>query len=216
MANSADIFAKPPENRLLRRRSTVKKVILHTKYFTKPHNYDDSGEAVVPIHPWIQPKAQDAVTAKHNFNCEICLQHGTSSDQLMKCIYCNVVCHFPCLKKFYKSSRFEKQWICFYCVDYLDDSRRTYDEDLKSCVNYELHKKCQIMVAKNFRRYIVRKWYLRIYLLIVRLQVMFHVRRRKKMFMATLQSKLRPMKLRLIRCTNLVVSGRETNNPTPL
>eukprot|EP01039_Chlorochromonas_danica_P003835 gene3835-4188_t len=164
---------------------------------------------------WIQPRAQDSLVAKHNFNCEICLTPGTSKNILLKCIYCNVVCHVDCLQRYIRQARHVEKWICFYCLDYYDNSRETHEQEKINQVRYEKMKKAQVIVAKSWRRYAARKWYLRIYLLIIRLQVMFHVRRRKKMFILSLQNKLRPMKIRLIRCDDLVAVGRETGNRSP-
>lgn len=169
---------------------------------------EDVLAGVIPeTQSWVQPKVQSSLDIRHNFNCEVCLMHGTSADPLLQCIYCNVVCHVACLRRFFHSARYDEHWICFYCVDYLDNSRKVFEQERKTHATYHLSKHAQIVIAREWRRFAARKHYLRIYLLIVRLQVMFHVRRRKKMFMLTLQNKLRPMKLRIMRCHGLVAAG---------
>ena len=145
-----------------------------------------------------------------NLNCEICLSLASYSSDVLQCIYCNVVCHAKCLQRFQSNLLYpQRNWVCFLCVDELDASRSHFEGKRQAQIDFQLKSAAQVIIAKYFRGYSARKFYIRIYTIIVRLQIMFNIRRRKRAFMFNTQAKLRPMKLFIVKCTGLVICDRE-------
>lgn len=183
------------------------------------HVYADDEIPQLLEKKWVQPRQHEVIT--HNINCEICLAPTSISRMLLKCVYCNIVCHQTCLQKFYKNFhiRDPKMWICFYCVDDLDDSRSRFDREHQELIDHDLRIQAQIIIAKYWRRFVSRCFYLRVYTTVVKLQIIYHVRHRKRDFMQSLQAKLRPIKIRIIKCSHIMVmdsksSVATSNNPT--
>ena len=116
------------------------------------------------------------------------------------------------MTNFQKSLNPKKEWICFYCIDFLDESKRTHRNKQEESLSFAKYTRAQIMIAKYWRRFVALKFYVRIYNLIVFLQVRFRVNQRKKSFHKQVQGKLRPFHLRISRCSymNLDLSDRKT------
>lgn len=165
---------------------------------------------------WIQPQINDG-RIQHNYDCEVCQSRTSISNEILKCVYCNVVCHKSCAQQYYRKSQITspKMWICFFCVDYLDDSRARFERERREVTGFERNIQAQTIIAKYWRRYVCRNFYIRVYTIVVKLQIMYHVRHRKRDFMLSLQEKLRPVKLKIIKCHNLVVTDRDTNKKRP-
>jgi hypothetical protein len=150
---------------------------------------------------WIEPKR--CVTT-HNALCELCRKtFPNHAGAILNCIYCNVVCHVKCMTEFHQRLNPKKEWICFYCIDYLDESKQTHKTKQENNLCLAKFTHSQIVVAKYWRRFSARKFYIQIYNLIVYLQVRFRVNRRKAAFHKQVQGKMRPFTLRIIRCSNL-------------
>jgi hypothetical protein len=76
--------------------------------------------------------------------------------------------------------------------------------------NYRQLINCsQILIAKTWRKYKQRNWYISIYSAIVRLQIQFQVRKRKRQFLLSVQGKLRTIKLKISNITNIQLFDRE-------
>ena len=110
-------------------------------------------ETVDPIlaRKWIEPKRCET---KHNALCEICQKFFPNHiGSLLHCIYCNVICHVECMLKFQKRLVPTKEWICFYCIDFLDESKKTHKTKQSENLNQANYAKAQIILAKYWRRY---------------------------------------------------------------
>lgn len=165
---------------------------------------------------WIQPRMNDG-SVIYNVNCDVCQCRASLSSETLRCVYCNVVCHYNCFMGKYPRAVVEdtKKWICFHCIDYLDDSRLRYEEEYWELANHERKVQSQIIIAKHWRRYKCRSFYIRFYNIVVRLQITYHVKHRKRDFMLSLQEKLRPIKVRLIKCHNIQVIDRDAHKRRP-
>lgn len=165
---------------------------------------------------WIQPRINDDCVV-YNINCELCQCRASVSSDTLRCIYCNVVSHQSCFMFRYPKAIVEdmKSWICFYCIEFLDDSRLRYEEEYWELANHERKVQSQIIISKNWRRYKCRSFYVRFYNNVVRLQIAYHVKHRKRDFMLSLQEKLRPIKVRLIKCHNIQVIDKDAHKRRP-
>lgn len=186
--------------------TVIKKIVKARRRLSHLPNETDP-----PMKMWIQPQVQAShnSSGSRNLNCEICFRLASYSSDVLHCVYCNVVCHVTCLQQFYSKVRPSKRWVCFLCVDELDHSRQYYENDKLAVWEHELRIQAQITISKYWRRYKCRKFYLRIYTIIVQLQVMYNIRRRKRAFLFNTQAKLRPMKLHINHCHNLTILDRE-------
>lgn len=150
---------------------------------------------------WVQPKR---CVTQHNSLCEICRKFFPNhAGAKLHCVYCNVVCHTECMKEFHKKLVPSKEWICFYCIDFLDDSKSIHDMKQMESRNFAKHTKAQIVIAKYTRRFLARSFFIKIYNLIVYMQVRFRVNKRKQAFHRQVQSKLRPFHIKIVKCSNL-------------
>lgn len=113
------------------------------------------------------------------------------------------MCHVTCMTNFQKSLVPTKEWICFYCIDYLDESKARHKQKQSENLNLTKCTRSQIIIAKYWRRFVDRRFYIKIYNLIVYLQVKFRVNKRKQAFHKQVQNKLRPFHLRISKCSNL-------------
>ncbi len=170
-------------------------------------------------HTWIQPK-ETGTNALHNSSCEICSQFATFSREVLQCIYCNVVCHRSCLENQLNSlnspsvssvltSVDHKGWVCFYCQDSLQYDLQLHDTATMIEEYRQLVYRSQTMIAKHWRRYLRRSWYIRVYSAIVRMQIQFQVKKRKRVFLHSVQSKLRTIKIKIYQITQLFLLDRE-------
>lgn len=107
------------------------------------------------------------------------------------------------MMEFHKKLVPSKEWICFYCIDFLDDSKSVHEMKQLESRNFAKHTKAQITIAKYTRRFLARSFYIKIYNLIVYMQVRFRVNKRKQAFHKQVQSKLRPFNIKITRCSNL-------------
>ena len=161
-----------------------------------------------PSREWIEPHLNDKITT-FNRNCEVCFQPVSNSCEVLRCIYCNVVGHLSCLQNYKLNKTCEKPWTCFCCIDELEHDRKVYEQEKSKGRVEDVRKNSQIIIARNWRRYMARKGYLRIYSVIVKMQILFQIRQRKKAFLQSIQSKIRPIKIKLIRCSGIFTYNRE-------
>jgi hypothetical protein len=161
---------------------------------------------------WKEPKKND-VTTIHNKTCEVCSRLVPIASNVLKCMYCNVVSHFSCYRSNYPSqarSLVNKgKWSCFACQDSIQ-----YDLDLfgklQTAEKYQkLYDDSATLVLKNWRRFHERKRYLRVYSAIVRIQMNFQMRKKKREFQFSIQNKLRAVKIKINSINNLLLQERE-------
>jgi hypothetical protein len=161
---------------------------------------------------WKEPKKND-VTTIHNKTCEVCSQLVPIASNVLKCMYCNVVSHFSCYRSNYPSQARslvnKSKWSCFACQDSI-----RYDLDLfgklQTAEKYQkLYEDSATLVSKNWRRFHERKRYLRVYSAIVRIQMNFQMRKKKKDFQFSIQNKLRALKIKINSINNLLLQERE-------
>lgn len=107
------------------------------------------------------------------------------------------------MREFHKNLVPTKEWICFYCVDYLDDSKSVHHMKQMESRNFAKHTRAQTIIAKYVRRFIAQSFFIKIYNLIVYIQVRFRVNKRKQAFHKQVQSKLRPYNIRIVKCSDL-------------
>ena len=159
------------------------------------------------IKEWIQPKRIDASRRNHNAMCEICNDFGPGVPGIiLLCIYCNVMCHEECVRKKQRRYKRRKEWICFYCLDYLDNSKQQFSADLDKLQNKSARNAAQVCIAKTWRMYRQRLYYLRMYGFIVRLQIAFRVHKQKNAFMEQVKGRMRPMKLKFSHAYDIAAS----------
>lgn len=166
-----------------------------------------------PIPTWIQPRRLD-VTLKHNQFCDMCIASHKLSPHV-HCVYCNIMVHEECMQKYQKNFKAVPDWICYHCVDYLDDSRRVFDAYMVEKANIGA---TQVKIASLWRMYSARKHYIMVYNIIVKIQVFFRIRQRRRNFVNRRQEKLRPMKVFITSIENLTSvdhSFRTTSNKMP-
>lgn len=99
--------------------------------------------------------------------------------------------------------------MCFYCIDYLDDSQQQHSYDVQRIKNKGKQVKAQLLIARTWRRHRDRRRYLRVYALIVHIQIAFRVHRQQTAFVAHVRNRLRPLRLRF---TQLVDCAAEHVN----
>jgi hypothetical protein len=180
---------------------------IHTKHKKDDYNY-----------VWKDPKEKDEIIIRQNQTCEICSQFVSLSTNVLKCMYCNVVCHNICYEKYKRKDQngnplSEPKWICFYCQDSLQYDRNYYEQvNLTKNANSLFHES-QIKISRNWRRYHQRMKYLKIYSSIVKMQIRFQVNRRKKQFLFSVQNKLRAIKIRINSISNVLLHDREDTHP---
>lgn len=133
------------------------------------------------------------------------------------CIYCNVALHRGCLidiERRYSSdeSRIKElqlisndSWICFYCIESLNDSKSLFENELKTAMNYKMMLKSQIIIAKYWRRMQNRKNYASIYKCILKLQVWFRLLRNKRQYKRRRLEKRRIIKVSVGHVENLQI-----------
>jgi hypothetical protein len=160
-------------------------------------------------HTWVNPKVND-ITVSHNKACEICTKFFTDTCLIIPCIYCNVICHINCLQKYKKiDEKDTKSWVCFYCEDSFAYDLSLHERATHAEQYRQLIYASQLMISKHWRRYSQRLWYIRIYSAIVRLQIQFQVRKRKRQFLHSVQAKLRTIKCRVTSLLQLALFDRE-------
>ena len=153
--------------------------------------------------------------------CEFCsgLVGGRNSDCTLMCIYCNVVVHRNCLmvKRRSISSSIpmnarirNTSWVCFYCIESLTDSEMKFEQEQNTAKNYQIMVKAQTVIAKYWRRRMDRKKYLMIYKVVLKLQVWFRLRRKRRVYMRKKLQKLRVIKITIEHAENLLVCGDKT------
>ncbi len=166
---------------------------------------------------WVGPHKRDP-SAPHNSFCEICnkneacVSYGKNS--ILNCGYCNVVVHLKCMKRYKKNFIRPKTgtWMCYYCKDSIDESKGTFEYEKRRAERIRRQIMAQITIARYFRKYVARKYFITIYTVIIKLQIMFRVRKRKKQFLLLRQSKLRSIKVKINTCIDLI--PREKVSPT--
>lgn len=167
----------------------------------------------LPEPVWVPPQRIHPSAMAHNNFCEVCnkLEPLSIGKAILKCIYCNVIAHVQCLKKRQKNFEIhssKRNWVCFYCVDALKNSKETYDHAVDVAAKFRRRNEAQIIIAKYFRRYSARKHYVAVYTVIIMLQIQFRVRRRKLQFFMQRQSKIRAIRLKIYACTDLFPADR--------
>eukprot|EP01036_Dinobryon_divergens_P039374 gene39374-51890_t len=179
----------------------------------KPINLRNINPEEILRRKWTQPKPLNP-TIHHNTLCEFCsgLVGGRNSDCTLMCIYCNVVVHKNCLmikrRSFLSPASINDHidktcWVCFYCIESLHDSEMKFEQEQSAAKNYQIMVKAQTVIAKYWRRRMERKRYLGIYKVVLKLQVWFQLRRKRRFFMQRKLEKLRVIKITIENAENL-------------
>ena len=169
---------------------------------------------------WTQPKPLNPII-NHNTLCEFCsgLVGGRNSDCTLMCIYCNVVVHKNCLLRVERSFSSNgnaihkinsKSWVCFYCIEYLDDSKMMFDREQNTAKNYQIMVGAQIIIAKYWRRRMERRRFLKIYKVVLKLQMWFQLRKKRRLYLQRKLEKLRVIKITIEYAENVLVCGDKT------
>ena len=173
---------------------------------------------------WIHPKPLNP-TVHHNTLCEFCsgLVGGRNSDCTLMCIYCNVVVHRNCLlstKKQLFSPNVKtirkinsKSWVCFYCIESLDNSKMIFDREQNTAKNYQIMVGAQIIIAKYWRRRMERRRYLNICKVVLKLQVWFRLRKKRRIYLQRKLEKLRVIKRTIEHAENVLVCTEKASSP---
>ena len=188
-------------------------------------NLDD-----ISTKTWPEPKKFNPLFAR-NCLCDICSQvGGLFGDIILPCIYCNVIMHFSCLYKaigkpgsIEEAFSIKDNFICFYCLDSLDNSLNTFESEKNFAAKFRTLNDSQTTIAKHWRRYYEQKRFVKIYSLILHIQLLYRLNKRKTLFLEKRFVKLRPLKIKIIKCDNVLIAREKSNlsqnnnqvNPTP-
>jgi hypothetical protein len=158
---------------------------------------------------WLKPKEISKTDLLRNSKCEICLRSITFCPSIDACCqYCNVVCHITCIPRSHRKYANKGSWVCFLCIDDLESSKRAYHKRELKIRRFKLEKDSQIILSKNFRRYIESKKYKILYNSCVKIQILIKVMFRKKVLLKRRQEKLRPIIISVIKAENLWKSNK--------
>ena len=172
---------------------------------------------------WIQPKPFD-LTMYHNTLCEFCggMVGTRNSDCTLMCMYCNVSVHKMCLWNIRKSFLMDNShpmngsWICMYCIDSLDDSKRIFEKERENATSMKSMIKSQIVIAKYWRRMRCRRAYLIIYKVILKIQIWFRLKKRKSTFLLKKLEKLRVMKINIESAEEILICTGKSSSNSPM
>ena len=162
-------------------------------------------------YDWKAPVEKDY--ARRNQTCEICSRFISLSNNTLQCIYCNVVFHLSCCQEYYpKMNHTNKEhWVCYYCQDSLQYDKHYHERATATKEAYIKFNSSQIIISRNWRMYHQYREYGRMYALIVKLQMRFRLKCRKKELLISMQKKLRTVKLRISGFKNVLLAEREND-----
>jgi hypothetical protein len=177
------------------------------------------------VEPTIYPPIARSEVLPYNNHCEVCFEKVTVNDnqnKLLKCLYCNVVCHESCFnsdpslareiqektEEKLSSEENEEKWKCFYCLESFNYEQQYYQKQKDSLALEKQLFKAQVLISKTWRKAKVSKVYRIIRIGIVTFQRLYHVYIRKKAFSQKRGGSLRVMKLTISRLSNLFISER--------
>eukprot|EP01035_Chromulina_nebulosa_P023449 gene23449-30394_t len=162
---------------------------------------------------WTQPRHLSS-TLNHNNSCELCsgiVICTGNSDRSLMCMYCHVSVHKSCLLNggrsfsFDLETRNDEQWICFHCIDSLENSRKFFRIQMRSAQNSQTMVASQIIIAKNWRRMHGRRKYQSVYKILLRLQGWYRLRKIRNAFMQQMLEKKRIVKITIECADNMVI-----------
>lgn len=168
---------------------------------------------------WTQPRHLIS-TLDHNNNCELCsgiVICTGNSDRSLMCMYCHVSVHKSCLLNggrsfsFDLEARNDEQWICFHCIDSLENSRKFFRIQMRSAINFQTMVTSQIIIAKYWRRMHGRRKYRSVYKILLRLQGWYRLRKIRNVFMQQMLEKKRIVKV-TIECADSITICSDTYN----
>lgn len=151
---------------------------------------------------WIQPKHIHSTPIKHNYLCELCNRGELKGSKLLKCAYCNVVCHDLCLINNNKKIDLNEEghYICFHCEESLHECKKVFVDNQEKAVALKGQVLAQIVISKYLRRHKARKFYKNIRDVIMKMQTQFRIRHRTRQFLVQRQSKMRVMHINISTC----------------
>jgi hypothetical protein len=172
--------------------------------------------------PTIYPPIIRSEVLPYNNDCELCFEKANDNQRkLLKCIYCNVVCHescFNCDPSLAREIREttedpttemkEEKWKCFYCLESMNYERHYYQKKKDTLALDKQLFKAQVIISKTWRKTKVSKVYRAIRIGIVTFQRLYQVYTRKKAFSQKRGGSLRVMKLTISKLTNVFISER--------
>ena len=79
-------------------------------------------------------------------------------------------------------------WICYHCIDSLDTSRAHFELDREDAKAMQEKMIAQIFIAKRRRGFNEKRLYRKVRDIIMRIQIWFRIRKRKKAFLHQVRS----------------------------
>ena len=162
---------------------------------------------------WTQPKLLKTTFNHSNF-CELCsgiVICTGNSDQSLMCMYCQVSIHKSCLLNGGRSfsldleGRNDEQWICFHCIDSLENSRKSFRVQMQSAKNFQCMVASQIIIAKYWRRMRGLRKYRSVYKILLRLQGWYRLRKIRNTFLQQRLEKRRVIKVSIASAENMII-----------
>ena len=174
---------------------------------------------------WIQPKPLKP-TVNHNTLCEFCsgMVGSRQSECTLMCIYCNVALHRGCLIDIERNFSSDESkisgllrasndsWICFHCIESIDDSKMMFEKKLKTAMSYKMMQKSQIIIAKYWRRMHDRSVYTYTYNLILKLQIWIRLLRNRRQYKRRRLEKRRIIKISISHVENLSMFSNKASS----
>lgn len=148
---------------------------------------------------WVQPVSYDRALG-HNCWCELChCPISTCEVAVASCKFCNVRVHVQCVQRAKLSIEecIRDDWMCPFCRDDLKASENIFLSKLRLNNIQEERNKAQTVIAKNWRMYHCRAFFLKVIVMIRRLQAITHLRIRLLKFSHYRKEKLRPIRVTL-------------------
>jgi hypothetical protein len=152
-------------------------------------------------------------TVEYNKCCELCgeIVDQKKVEELLKCIYCNVVVHITCAVEgnVFDESDPKDKWKCHFCLDTIE-----YEKNYRKVVEAKKEEErkellAQIVISKHWRGSIAQRLYRKIVRGVAKFQRLYFIYVRKRLFSVKKQQFFRPIKLIIHSITDLYMTDRD-------
>jgi hypothetical protein len=152
-------------------------------------------------------------TVEYNKCCELCgeIVDQKKVEELLKCIYCNVVVHITCAVEgnVFDESEPKDKWMCHFCLDTIE-----YEKNYRKVVEAKKEEErkeflAQIVISKHWRGSIAQRLYRKIVRGVAKFQRLYFIYVRKRLFSVKKQQFFRPIKLIIHSITDLYMTDRD-------